>query len=122
MLFIKNTQKVLDTYYFICYNLTIKSKGEIKMKLEAFKNLLTKNMKKEFENLYQLDNFITENFSDYEVSSIFDNGVDIEELVDSGVIYWIGWNPVENERMLFRVEFNKKHDILVLKSIEYEGC
>lgn len=92
------------------------------MKLQTFKNLLTKNMKKEFENLYQLDNFIIENFSDYEVGSIFDNGADIEELVDSGVIYWIGWNPVEDERMLFRVEFNKKHDILVLKSIEYEGC
>lgn len=96
------------------------------MKLETFKNLLTKNMKKEFENLYQLDNFIIENFSDYEVGSIFDNGADIEELVDSGVIYWIGWNPVEDERMLFRVEFNKKKkqkdSILVLKSIEYEGC
>lgn len=96
------------------------------MKLEAFKNLLTKNMKKEFENLYQLDNFITENFSDYGVGSIFDNGVDIEELVDSGVIYWTGWNPEEEERMLFRVEFNAKKDqennILVLKSIEYEGC
>lgn len=92
------------------------------MKLEAFKNLLTKNREKEFENLYQLDNFIIKNFSDYEVGSIFDNGVDIEELVDSGVIYWIGWNPVEDERMLFRVEFNKKNDILVLKSIEYEGC
>lgn len=92
------------------------------MKLETFKNLLTKNMKKEFENLYQLDNFIIKNFSDYEVGSIFDNGVDIEELVDSGVIYWIGWNPVEDERMLFRVEFNKKNNILVLKSIEYEGC
>lgn len=92
------------------------------MKLQTFKNLLTKNMEKEFEDLYQLDNFIIENFSDYGVGSIFDNGVDIEELVDSGVIYWIGWNPVEAERMLFRVEFNKEHDILVLKSIEYEGC
>lgn len=96
------------------------------MKLQTFKNLLTKNMEKEFEDLYQLDNFITENFSDYGVGSIFDNGVDIEELVDSGVIYWTGWNPEEEERMLFRVEFNKKKkqkdSILVLKSIEYEGC
>lgn len=99
------------------------------MKLQTFKNLLTKNMEKEFEDLYQLDqldNFIIENFSDYGVGSIFDNGVDIEELVDSGVIYWTGWNPEEEERMLFRVEFNAKKDqennILVLKSIEYEGC
>ena len=96
------------------------------MKLQTFKNLLAKNMEKEFEDLYQLDNFIIENFSDYGVGSIFDNGVDIEELVDSGVIYWTGWNPEEEERMLFRVEFNAKKDqennILVLKSIEYEGC
>ena len=96
------------------------------MKLQTSKNLLTKNMEKEFEDLYQLDNFIIENFSDYGVGSIFDNGVDIEELVDSGVIYWTGWNPEEEERMLFRVEFNAKKDqennILVLKSIEYEGC